>query len=67
MASTSIIAFLSLIIPYFQFTIKCKCGLIGIAKVSTQKKRVLTTERKQVRRMKLRPLGDSVILKYQSL
>lgn len=32
-----IIAFLSLIIPYFHFTFKSECGLICIAKVSTQK------------------------------
>jgi hypothetical protein len=48
--STSIIAFLSLIIPYYQFTFKKECGLIGIAKVSTQRMRVLTTRRKAGKR-----------------
>lgn len=36
MGFTSIIAFLSLIIPYFRFTFKSECGLICIAKEKPQ-------------------------------
>ena len=54
-----------MIIPYFRFTFKSGCVLIGIAKVSTHIKRVLTTNRKAGNRHDLKPLGDRVILKYQ--
>jgi len=56
MMSTSIIAFLSLIIPYCQFTFKREYGLISIAEVSTRKKRVLTTRRKAGRRNEIKTI-----------